>query len=226
VTTLVPPPDHTPPTRREEVRSPSARGEALAVLRVAATVVCLAAAYIAGRATPGAAARGGQGRPPYQRPFAELAPPQQKMFRALAEGILEAETVRSSSHRWPPPAELAGAGIPPFAGDPTSRHTRWRWTLSQEGLLVNYLGLPSGGDPTAYLVVFLEPDPAVPHGPVPSDEEHHRLIDGTVLHVSVWMRPSAPSGPPKAIALPPAAGWLQLVSGAPRGETASLAGKS
>ena len=56
-----------------------------------------------------------------------------------------------------------------------------------------------------------------------TDEVHHRLADGTLLHVSTWMRAGGPAGvaggaggDPGVIAEPFARGWVQLLVGATR----------
>jgi hypothetical protein len=249
-----------PAVRTVEIARPSARAETWNVLRVAALIVLATWIYIAdsgatgrgataaaagGAATPtatGAAAAdgalgtaGSAGGPvarerdlmPWQRLFRSLGGPDQRLFRELQEGLLEAENARSASGHWPAPAALAAQGIPPFAG---SGRRRYRWELRQEGLVVNYLGLPADGRDPSFLLLVQEPDPRLPPAVAagqPADEMHHRLADGTLLHVSTWMR----AGPPRtaasrgadaadagrgAIAEPFARGWTQLLSGAAR----------
>jgi len=221
----------------------------------------------------GAGGLGGPGGPgandardlmPYQRLFRGLGGEDQRLFRELQEGLLEAENVRSSTRRWPAPGTLAGRGVPPFA-DGAGRGGRrlYRWQLRQEGPIVNYLGLPADRRDPALLLLVQEPDPGAPvqrsppGGPVgrvgpaqgsraiagvagagagaagaqATDEVHHRLADGTLLHVSVWLReapaatagagaagPSAGAGDaggdPGVIAVPYARGWIQVLVGA------------
>jgi hypothetical protein len=231
-----------PAVRTVEIAPPSARGETWNVLRVAAIVALGTWIYIADNAAPGrgapeaaggaASTPGGAGRPaarerdlmPWQRLFRSLGGPDQRIFRELQEGLLEAENARSASGRWPAPAVLAAQGIPPFAG---SGRRRYRWELRQDGLVVNYLGLPADGrDPTVLLLVQ-EPDPRLPPTVAavqPTDEMHHRLAGGTLLHVSTWMRAGTPrtaaSGSaddgPGVIAEPFARGWTQLLAGVAR----------
>jgi hypothetical protein len=274
-----------PAVRTVEIAPPSARAETWNVLRAAALIVLATWIYIADTAAPagsgaagatasaatpgwravsGAGGRGnGETRDlmPYQRLFRGLGSDDQRLFRELQEGLLEAENVRSSTRRWPAPATLAARGIPPFA-DAAGRGGRrlYRWQLRQEGLIVNYLGLPADRrDPTCLLLVQ-EPDPGAPaEGSLPggpaggagptqgaraiagvagaagaqaTDEVHHRLADGTLLHVSVWLReaPAAggsgaaspsvvvddPGRDPGVIAVPYARGWTQVLVGATR----------
>src|ERR1700730_1483640 len=140
-----------PLPRGIEVRPPSARGEALGVLRVAALILGASWIYIANATAPaGREARMESSRPPYQKLFRELAPPAQRMFRELQEGLLEAENARAASGRWPEAAALAAQGIPPFAADPAAGAAarapgRYGWTLRRAGLVVNYLGVPARG---------------------------------------------------------------------------------
>ncbi|MBV8199488.1 MAG: hypothetical protein JOZ15_02585 [Acidobacteria bacterium] len=188
---------------------------------------------------------------PYQRLFRTLDGEDQRLFREMQEGLLEAENVRSSSRRWPAPAALAAQGVPPFADAPGRGGRRlYRWQLRQRGPIVNYLGLPADARDPALLLLVQEPDPqalAAGQGAgtlaQATDEVHHRLADGTLLHVSTWMRaapapqgapaavagapaaaagpavasssrdPNAPSGDPALIAEPYARGWVQLLAG-------------
>jgi hypothetical protein len=200
------------------------------------------------RSLGGLGGRGGRGGDdardlmPYQRLFRGLGGEDQRLFRELQEGLLEAENVRSSTRRWPAPGTLAGRGVPPFA-DAAGRDGRrlYRWQLRQEGPIVNYLGLPADRRDPALLLLVQEPDPGAPAqgspaggaGTQATDEVHHRLADGTLLHVSVWLRgaPAAaggagaagPSGAaddpgrdPGVIAVPYARGWTQVLVGATR----------
>ena len=238
--------------RSVEIRPPSARAETWNVLRVAALIVLATWIYLADTAAPrrapapgggGRAAGGtgtGSGLPapggdaggardlmPYQRLFRTLDGEDQRLFRELQEGLLEAENVRATAHRWPPPAALAAQGIPPFAAAPARGGRRaYRWQLRQDGVYVNYLGLAADRRDPAFLLLVQEPDPQAPPAgapgqPIqPGDEIHHRLQDGTILHVSTWMlRPGASGAAARGgggvIAEPFAQGWTQLLIGAP-----------
>jgi hypothetical protein len=249
-----------PAVRTVEIAPPSARGETWNVLRAAALIVLATWIYIADTAAPagsragaaapgetvagagGAAGRiggpgGGDARDlmPYQRLFRGLGGDDQRLFRELQEGLLEAENVRSSTRRWPAPGTLAARGIPPFA-DAAGRGGRrlYRWQLRQEGLIVNYLGIPADRRDPAFLLLVQEPDAGAPaDGSQATDEVHHRLADGTLLHVSVWLRQAmaaagraGAAGPPAVaddpgrdpgvIAVPYARGWTQVLAGATR----------
>jgi hypothetical protein len=206
--------------RSVEISPPSSRGETLAVLRLAALILGTAALYFTHMAGPGAggAARGSD-LAPFQRRFADLDAKEQRAFRSLQEGLVEAENARDASGRWPEPAALAAQGVPPFSPDPTA--PRYTWTKLHEGLATEYVGLPETVGLPSYLLQVTEPDPqAPPHAPTPVDEEHHRLSDGTLLHVAVWLHPadssadsSRAAGRAAAFSVQPAAeGWLQLLA--------------
>lgn len=266
-----------PALRTVEIRPPSARAETWNVLRAAALIVLAAWIYVADTTAPAgdaavpagmaaptamAAAGGGAARDlmPYQRLFRSLGGEDQRLFRELQEGLLEAENARSSARRWPLPEALAAQGIPPFA-DPPGRagRRRYRWQLREAGLIVNYLGVPADRRDPAFLLLVQEPDPLAPAagvafpapggmpaggaaavaGSLPAapamDEMHHRLADGTLLHVSTWMRDvrfgfpalaeggaggaggdGGAGGASGVIAEPYAQGWLQVLVGAAR----------
>jgi hypothetical protein len=282
-----------PAVRTVEIAPPSARTETWNVLRAAALILLATWIYIADTAAPAGSGAGGaapgspreSGAPglagasgrggmtggdardlmPYQRLFRGLDGEDQRLFRELQEGLLEAENARSSTRRWPAPGTLAGRGIPPFA-DAAGRGGRrfYRWQLRQEGPIVNYLGLPADRRDPAFLLLVQEPDPGAPaDGSLPggpaggagqaqgaraitggaavagaagaqaTDEVHHRLADGTLLHVSIWLReaPAAAAGAgaagrsvaaddpgrdPGLIAVPYARGWSQVLVGATR----------
>ena len=93
---------------------------------------------------------------------------------------------------WPPVAALAADGIPPFAPDPTAKGGPLRLAPADERH-VRQLSrhARSGRTRPAWLVLVQEPEPGVPPDPAFEDEEHHRLLDGTMLHVSTWVRSDA-----------------------------------
>ena len=91
----------------------------------------------------------------------------------------------------------------------------YRWTLVRDDVFVDYLGLPDAGGP-AFLVLVQEPDRNTTGttDASPADEVHHRLADGTLLHVSIWFRDGAPAVPAdEPVTQPAAAGWTQVVVG-------------
>jgi hypothetical protein len=196
-----------------EIKPPSARREAASVLRLAAVILAATWIYLANTTAPKAGATAGPSLDSFQKLFRDLSPAEQRQFRALREGLLEIENLRSSTGAWPAPAVLAEQGIPPFAPDPISKET-YRWSSYHEGILVNYLGLPASPGGQAFLLLIQEPTPGAPPDRAPSDEAHHRLLNGDVLHVSVWMHGDGAKVPAAFVGLPEADGWTQLLAGA------------
>jgi hypothetical protein len=196
-----------------DITPPSARREAANVLRVAALILIATWIYLANTAAPRAELAAGQGLVAYQKLFRNLEPREQRMFRALREGLLEAENVRSASGAWPAPAALAGQGIPPFAADSIAGREKYTWTLHQEGNLVDYLGLPAEARLPAFLLVIQEPTPGAVPDTAPNDEQHHRLAGGEVLHVAVWMHGEGSKLSDILYGQPESTGWTQLLAG-------------
>ncbi len=150
---------------------------------------------------------------PYQQLIRDAAPAEQRLFRELQEGLLEAERIRAQTGRWPDVTTLEAEGIPPFAPDPT-RKIEYKWTSVRQDWATNYLGVPSDPSQAAWVLVILEPEPGAPADPAPNDETHHRLPDGTTLHVSIWNIPEAKrrSGF-AALRLPQNDGWTNWLVG-------------
>jgi hypothetical protein len=204
-----------------EIRPPSVRAETLNVLKASAVIVLLVAAYLFRPAMFGGASEQAVSRPADLLPFQSLvgdAPgTDQRMFRELQEGLLEAERIRGATGRWPEAAVLANDGIPPFAADPTRKAATYRWSTLVQGTTVNYVGIPTTTAAPAWLLAIIEPESGMPPDPAPNDETHHRLPDGTTLHVSIWQTPenTRQSGF-SALALPQNEGWTQLLVGTAR----------
>lgn len=208
----------TPPDsvmRRVEVRPPSARGELANVARFAMVVVIGVWMYLATDSGPlGGGGAGTRHLLPFQALVQDRAPSDQRMFRELQEGLLEAERRRADRGTWPEVSSLAADGIPPFAVDPTNKGAQYDWRLMANGTLVNYLGLPKGPDAPAWLLLVQEPEPGAPPDPAREDEEHHKLITGVMLHVSTWVRTDARvTG--RITRTPQAEGWTQLYAAGP-----------
>jgi hypothetical protein len=205
--------------RTVEVLPPSASGETRLVLRASAAIV-FGALFVIGLHTDNAGPGGGPQAgdlAPFQVLFRDAPPAVQLMFRELQEGVREAENGRAADKRWPAVETLAAQGIPPFASDAVAKPV-YRWRLVQDGVYVNYLGVPAPGSAAAdFLVLIQEPEPGSVD-PVatstPSDEVHHRLTDGTLLQVSIWFRAGSWPGPDGvAITRPFAEGWTQVLAG-------------
>jgi hypothetical protein len=145
---------------------------------------------------------------PFQMLARDLVSADQTMFEALKQVLLTAEEARSATGRWPeahalpglPAAENGGAGV------------SYSWRRQTEGVITHYLGLPSAdGSAPAWMLAIKEPEAGVPTDTAPNDEEHHRLPDGTVLHVSIWTHRFGGQVDPGFIAQPEAGGWIQIL---------------
>ena len=205
----------TATVRRVEVRPPSSRIEFGNVVRFSMVVVAGAWMFLAAN---GGALRDTDGSARHLLPFQKLIqdrpPIEQRMFRELQEGLLEAESRRASTGAWPAVAALAEEGIPPFAIDPTAKGGSYDWRLTHNGTFVNYLGIPRQPGAPEWLVLVQEPEPGAPPDLAREDEEHHRLLGGEMLHVSTWVRGDvrAPEG---TIRAPQSEGWTQLYAVGP-----------
>ncbi len=201
--------------RTLEIHPPSVRAETVNVLRAAAAIVMVVAAYIfrPSLGTDNTTRQLDAALLPYQRLIRDAAPAEQRTFRELQEGLLEAERIRAETGHWPDVTTLEGEGIPPFAPDPT-RKIEYKWTSVRQDWATNYLGVPSESSAPAWVLVILEPEPGAPADPAPNDETHHRLPDGTTLHVSIWSTPEAKrrSGF-AALRLPQNEGWTNWLVG-------------
>lgn len=202
--------------RTVDVLPPSRADEAGWVL-LAAGFVVLGMIYTYGFEHEGArgvdAARGaGSGLLPYQVLFRDLPTAEQRLFRAMQEGAGEAVRLRGDTGSWPSVDALATAGVPPFARDVLDK-AGYRWSGQNDGLFVNYLGVPSvPGDAPVWLIFVQEPDPVTGEKPPPPtvvDEEHQVLPDGTLLHVTYWKRAAARLHPGLIID-PAIEGWQQV----------------
>jgi hypothetical protein len=200
--------------RTVEIRPPSARREGWAVARAAFFVV-YASALVVSAQTYDPAQSGAAAPPPspFERRFQDLDSTDQRLFRAAQEGVAEAERLRSQTGRWPTVEALAAAGVPPFAPDPLDR-ARTTWRSVQTGVKADYVGTPDAASGReSFFIVIAEPDPGTPNDPMAqADETHHRLIDGTMIHVTYW------TGPPladlsEAFSLLPPERYKQVLSG-------------
>src|SRR5262245_13511915 len=118
----------SPPIRTREIRPPSARAETWMVARAAFHVVLWSALVVSAQTFDPTGATKDSAPSPFERRFAELDPDDQRVFRAVQEGITEAERQRASTGRWPSAADLAREGVPPFAPDPIDR-AGYAWTF-------------------------------------------------------------------------------------------------
>ena len=192
------------------ISPPSMRHELLTVVRVAMAITFGVWVYLAN--SPFAASGVDVSRRtllPYQGFVGDRSAEEQRMFRELQVGLLEAETVRSMIGDWPEAEVMAADGIEPFAVNPALKGPRYSWRKLRDGRFINYLGTPAVGSGAAWLLVIQEPDPAAPE-PFRADEEHHQLVDGSVLHVSTWIHPDGVATPARFTRAPQFEGWSQL----------------
>lgn len=180
------------------------------VVRMAIGIVVLVGFYLANTIwTSDPRAARTAGLLPFQKLVADAPANDQRMFRELQEGLLEAERLRGSTGAWPSPAALAEAGIPPLAADPTAKGPAYRWMLTRRGAFVNYRGTPAASGAPTWLLLVQEPLPGTLPDMAPEDEEHHRLRDGTMLHVSIWTHADGERLSPALVQVPQAEGWTQ-----------------
>lgn len=193
------------------VRPPSARGETWFVARAAFHILYWSALVISAETyAPGASSAAAVQRSPFAVAFQDLDPEGQRLYRAVREGIAEAERRREASGRWPRVEDLAREGVPPFAPDPIDR-ARYAWSFAQRGPVVNYVGAPVTGK--TFLVLIAEPDPGTAPDPgAVVDEVHHRLADGTMIHVNVWIGPGISTRDAVAV-VPVEDGWREITAG-------------
>ena len=150
---------------------------------------------------------------PFQMLVRDLVGPEQLMFGRLQQAVSEAEAVRAQTGRWPEPATLGGLPALLPTGDDSTPSPAYRWTRAQEGVVVNYLAVPSDDDAAAaWLLRIQEPDPNTPLDVAPNDEVHHRLPDGTVLHVTIWTHRFGGRVSPAFALQPELTGWTQLLT--------------
>jgi hypothetical protein len=204
--------------RDVEIAALSPRTELAAVVRAAVAIAFGVWLYLANQ--PSAAERGASGDRarnllPFQTLIQNRSVDEQRRFRTLQVALIEAENLRSTSGRWPEVTEMAEQGIEPFAVNPTDKGARYTWQLQRSGLYVNYLGIPDQADAPAWLILVQEPDPSLPTEPYQNDEEHARLVDGTLLHVSIWQHANGPRVPLAVVRVPQAEGWTQLFAVGP-----------
>jgi hypothetical protein len=206
----------TPAVRRVQIVTLSARAELGNVLRMGAAVAVGVWMYLAVNGASFQDSRSGQRNLlPFQQLIRDRPQAEQRVFRELQEGLLEAEAKRAGSGTWPQVSLLAANGIPPFAPDPTAKNSRYDWRLLTGGAFVNYLGLPERPDAPAWLLLVQEPEPGRPPDQTREDEEHHRLSTGAMLHVSTWVHADGKRVADRMVRMPQAEGWMQLYAVGP-----------
>lgn len=188
--------------RRSETRERSI------IIGLAVGVATLVALYLGLRSS--VLDRGANGTlMPYQMLVRDLVSADQTDFTRLRESLLEAESARAQTGRWPEAAAVSALPVSGASADASA----YKWARTQRNFVVNYLGLPEGDvSAPAWLLRIQEPDPATPTDSAPNDEEHHRLPDRTVLHVSIWTHRFGGQVTPDFFIKPETAGWTQLLT--------------
>ena len=186
--------------------------ERVTILALAGLVVTIVGGYLLFRSSAlGDAA--GASLTPFQMLVRDLVGPEQLMFGRLQQAVSEAEAIRAQTARWPEPSALTGLPALLPTGDESTPSPAYKWTRTQEGFVVNYLALPSDDDAAAaWLLRIQEPDPNTPVDVAPNDEVHHRLPDGTVLHVTIWTHRFGGRVSPAFALQPELTGWTQLLT--------------
>src|SRR5262249_19451862 len=122
-----------PALRTVDVLPPSSADEVMWVFLTAAFIVLVVMyvvafqTYDAGRSD---ASRVARSLLPFQVLFRDLPGPEQRVFRAMQEGVSEAVRLRSETGVWPSVATLSAAGVPPFAPDVLDK-AGLRWDIRQ-----------------------------------------------------------------------------------------------
>ncbi len=206
-------------TRLEEIAAPTTRAELVSVIRVGMAVSLGVWLYLVSSGVAMDSATGGAAQRknllPFQSVVQDRRPDDQRLFRELQVGLIESQNIRSTSGTWPDVPTLIEQGIEPFAPDPTRKAVRYEWRMQRDGYYVTYRGVPDRPDAPAWLAVFQEPNPELPAEPYQNDEEHARLLDGTVVHVSIWFHPAGSRMPTHSVRVPQGEGWTQVFAVGP-----------
>lgn len=198
--------------RTVQIHSPSAARETSMVARALFFLLYGSALVLSAEIRGGGSAEAAPSSI-FERRFQDLDAADQRLYRALREGMIEAESRRSAKGAWPGVASLAQEGIPPFAADPLD-HARYTWTARIGATVSNYIGTPAADSGRkALVVVITEPEPGTPSDPLaPVDEVHHRLADGAMIHVTVWMGPPLAEANAPLSVLPIEQGYQQILA--------------
>jgi hypothetical protein len=195
----------------------STRRERVGIFALGGLIVTAIGAYLALNAATGRSGADG-GLLPYQTLTRTLPDADQRQFRAIRQGLLVLEQERTRTSQWPRPADLLAEGMAPFQADAPSAD--YNWDRYQQGTTVNYFGSPADPTRPAWLLSIREPDPGMLPDPAPNDEEHHRLPDGTVLHIYVWIHRYGGQVRSSFVTQPQTEGWIEIFA-VPPNPTAS-----
>ncbi len=199
--------------RTVEIRPPSAMRETAFVARAAFHIVFWSALVIFGRPSPADPTAATES--PFEVRFDALDGKDQRMVRLLQEGLVEAERRRTDAGMWPTAEALRGELVPPFAPDPID-DAGYTWRSIARPGIVNYVGTPAAGSGRSELVAIVtEPPPGTPNDPnAVVDEVHHRLADGTMVHVMVFLGPGLGEVTEPVAFVAAEAGWRRITTAA------------
>ncbi len=140
--------------------------------------------------------------------FGTLDADDQRLFRATLEGLTELEDARNATGSWPAIETLATRGVPPFE-DPIDR-SGYRWSKISDKLVTNYLGIPKDAARSTFVIAVVEPEAGAAEV-VDEDETHHKLTDGTMIHVGIYRGPlrAVPAAPLSQFSY--GEGWRRIV---------------
>jgi hypothetical protein len=173
--------------------------ERFGVMAIAALIVVSVAAYLALKSSV-LESTGSNRLMPYQTLVRMLVRSEQAIYTDLQGRVVDLESIRAATGRWPDASALAG-------------DRSYEWSTAREGLFVNYLGTPTTDtSASAWLIVIQEPDPQAPPDTAPNDETHHRLPDGTVLHVTIWSHRYGGQIAKAFVRQPETSGWTQILT--------------
>ena len=178
------------------------RRERTGVFALAGLISTVVALYLAINMTTGGN-ESSRGLLPYQALASTLPEPDQQLHRALRESLVAAEAGRARTSRWPDISSLSLPG------------PDYQWTRFERGVVTNYLGRPADPSRPAWLLEIQEPEPGMAPDPAPNDEQHHRLPDGTTLHIYVWTHRLGGQVPVDFVPQPQSTGWSEIFLQAP-----------
>ena len=138
---------------------------------------------------------------PYQTLADTLPESDRETYNVIRREQLAAEAVRARTGAWPDVLSAEAAG--------------YQWTRFQQGTIINYFGQPKDPSALAWIVEIQEPEPGMPPDPAPPDDEHHRLADGTMLHIYIWMHRIGGQLPAAFVRQPQTSGWVEVFAKAP-----------
>lgn len=119
---------------------------------------------------------------------ADLPPEDRQSYEALRRSVDRVEAIRASAGSWPSIRVLGERGVAPFARDDAGPYYDWSFLKAEDR--VSYAGRPAVNRGSDLMLVVQEPkDPLAHPSGAPRDPSHRMLPDGSVIHVSIWMRP-------------------------------------